>query len=189
MIRSILAISLGTMIVPFAQAESVTAQHAMQELRDRGASIRDSVLIFGEPMISAEHDDQGYRLVLSQCAKPDYACKVSVFSACQTAGQLSPEELISFANNLNKQPTSRGTVYADRDGGIGNVICIRQRRDLHQEDIFDMADVFTWHTILRDFTAEVEEAKRDKQVRDLLGIDDATGSGTPREAYAQSPLQ
>jgi len=158
-------------------------------LRDRGASIRDSVLIFGEPMISAEHEDQGYRLVLSQCVKPDFACNVSVFSACQTAGPLTPDELIEFANEQNKQPTSRGTIYADRDGGVGNVICIRQRRDLHQEDVFDMADVFAWHTILRDFSGAVEAAKRDKQVRDLLGIDDQTGSGTPRGAFAQPPLQ
>lgn len=190
MMKNILS-GLGVLLllVPLAQAENVTAQQAMKELRDRGASIRDSVLIFGEPMISAEHDDQGYRLVLSQCAKPDFACKVTVFSACQVAGQLTPAELIDFANAENKKPTSRGTIYADRDGGVGEVICIRHRRDLHNEDRFDMADVFAWHTILRDFTATVETAKRDKQVRDLLGIDDATGSGTPRGAFAQPPVQ
>ncbi|MEL8055877.1 MAG: hypothetical protein AAGK66_06970 [Pseudomonadota bacterium] len=161
------------LFAPVAAAEPVTAQEAMKELRDRGAYIRDSVLVFGEPMISAEFEDQGYRLVLSQCAQPDFACDITIFSACQTAAPLNADDLMQFANRQNQQATARGTVYADRDGGIGDVICIRSRRDLHAEDVFDMTDVFAWHTILNDFSEAVEKEKRLITVRDILGISES----------------
>ena len=166
-------LGLAVLFTPVAAADPVTAQHAMKELRDRGAYIRDSVLVFGEPMISAEFEDQGYRLVLSQCTQPDFACDITVFSACQTAAPLNADDLMLFANEQNRQATARGTVYADRDGGIGDVICNRSRRDLHNEDVFDMADVFAWHTILNDFSEAVEKEKRRITVRGLLGISES----------------
>ncbi|MEM1037003.1 MAG: hypothetical protein AAGI14_09625 [Pseudomonadota bacterium] len=161
------------LFAPVAAADPVTAQEAMKELRDRGAYIHDSVLIFGEPLISAEFEDQGYRLVLSQCAQPDFACNITIFSACQTAAPLNMNDLMQFANEQNKQATARGTVYTDRDGGIGDVICIRSRRDLHTEDVFDMADVFAWHIVLNNFSEAVEKEKRRITVRGLLGIDES----------------
>ncbi|MEM1087967.1 MAG: hypothetical protein AAGH90_09560 [Pseudomonadota bacterium] len=157
-------------MTPIASAAPVTMQEAIKELKDRGALIGDSALIYGKPMISAEFDEQGYRLVLSQCEKPNYACNITIFSACQIATPLKTSDLISFANTQNQKPTARGTVYTDKDGGLGDVICIRSRRDLHSEDIFDLTDVFTWHSILGDFTDAVEEEKRRITVRDLLGI-------------------
>lgn len=179
----------GLLLVPFAHAEDVTAQQAIKELRERGARIVDSVLIFGEPMISASIEEQGFRLVLSQCSKPDYACKVTVFSACQVGSPLSRTEMLTFANTQNVDAKARGTVFVDNDGGLGDVICVRKRRDLHIEDKFDMADVFAWQLTLRDFNDAVEEAKRKRQVRDLLGIDSAPAPTRSESMRPQAPAE
>ncbi|WOR15846.1 hypothetical protein RYZ27_04115 [Hyphomonas sp. FCG-A18] len=180
---------VGLSLIPFAHAEDVTAQQAIKELKDRGANIVDSVLIYGEPILSASIDGQGFRLILSQCSKPDYTCKVTIFSACQVGKPLSRDEMIRFANTQNAKPTSRGTAYVDRDGGIGDVICVRKRRDLHIEDKFDMADVFAWQLTLRDFNDAVEEAKRKRQVRDLLGIDSAPAPMSAESMRPQAPAE
>ncbi|MEM1390163.1 MAG: hypothetical protein AAGG45_03700 [Pseudomonadota bacterium] len=174
---------LLSLFIPVASAESVTARDAVKQLSDRGAIIGDTVLIYGEPMISAKYQDQGYRLVLSQCVQPDYACKITIFSACQMAAPLTATDLISFANEQNKQATARGTMYADRDRSLGDVICIRSRRDLHREDVFDMTDVFVWHTILGDFSEAVETEKRRITVRDLLGVDEETQTSFAERSF------
>lgn len=165
---SLFALALSIGAVPLATAQSVTLEEAVVELRAQDAVVDEAVLIYGEPVIWAQYEEQGYRLILTQCEGDDYACNITIFSACTRPGTLSREASIEFANAKNGEQSARGTYFVQKDASLGHAICIRLRRDLHKEDDFDIADVFQWHDLLRDFADDVEERKRDSLASDLI---------------------
>lgn len=160
------------MALPMAAAEQLELRNAMQILRDRGASSVDAALIFGEPIISGELHGQGFNLTLGQCDREEeaYKCRVTVFSTCLPVPGLSQAESMQLTNSYNQEFDNRGTMYRDFVPALGDVACLRLRRDLHEEDTFDLSDVSDWNLAVNDFERHIERALQRQRSKNILGL-------------------
>lgn len=157
--------------VQMATAERFGLPEAMQELRDRGAKSVDAALIFGDPLITGEFDGQGFNLALGRCDRDTLGldCRSTVFSACRPVIDMSVSETLEMANAYNGELDNRGTMYRDNIVAIGEVACLKVRRDMHDEDLFDLADVFDWQLAIRDFDAHVDSVMDRRHSKNILG--------------------
>lgn len=165
------------LIVLIASIQTATAERfglpeAMQELRERGAKSLDAALIFGDPLITGEFDGQGFNLSLGLCDRDTLGldCRSTVFSACRPVLDMTPLETLEMANAYNLDLDNRGTMYRDNIVAIGEVACMKVRRDMHDEDVFDLADIFDWQLALRDFEDHVEVVLDRRRSKSILGF-------------------
>lgn len=158
--------------LPMAAAERLELRNAMQILRDRGAQSVDAALIFGQPIISGEFHGQGFNLTLGLCDREDeeYKCRVTVFSTCLPVSGLSQAESMQLTNAYNREFDNRGTMYHDFVPALGDVACLRLRRDLHEEDTFDLSDISDWNLAVNDFERHIERALQRQRSKTILGL-------------------
>ncbi len=168
--RLVLSCLIMLIAAPGVMAAPVTMRQVMHELSDRGAESIEGALVMGSPFIAATLDDQGLKINMAQCEGDDYACKVVNISTCRRTAGIEPAEVMEIANSYNDTVGARGGAFAARDPVIGHKVCIRLRIDLHEEDVFDLADIFDLQLAIRDLRNHVEEKLANLQVRDLLGI-------------------
>lgn len=151
---------------------SVSLKEAASVLQTYGASSVQAMFFKGTPHITATFKDRGIILRLALCEDDEAgygACKAAIFSACNDTVGFSRAEALELTNAYSAEPGSRGRAYVEGTGVVGQKICVQLRVDLHQEDRFDMADVYDWQLTMRDFFDYVDAQARQRQTRSILG--------------------
>ena len=154
-----------------AHSEPLSIQSVMQELRDRGANSVDGALIFGDPLVTGELDGQGFSLRLGLCDHDTLGgdCRSTVFSSCTPVPELTELDTLKMIDTYNGDLDRRGTLYSDTIAGIGPAICTKVRRDFHDEDAFDLSDIFDWQLAFGDFKEYLDAYLKNQRRRELLG--------------------
>ena len=165
---SSLAIAIAAMS---AHSQPLTIQSVMQELRDRGANSVDGALIFGDPLVTGEFDGQGFSLRLGLCDHDTIGgdCRSTVFSSCTPVPELTELETLKMIDAYNGDLDRRGALYSDAIVGIGPAVCIKVRRNFHDEDAFDLSDIFDWQLAFGDFEEYLGKTLKRKQREEILG--------------------
>lgn len=153
-----------------AQAGPVALRDLVRELGARGAENIDYALILNEPLVTFQLDEQSVKLKASQCDGEAYACKILVFSTCRQLPALPTQTSAALANDYNAAEDGRGVAYLAMEPTLGQKLCVRLRMDLHEEDRFDLADVFDWQLTMRDFLAYLDDEIDRIEVKTLLGV-------------------
>lgn len=167
--RATLCTALAIFAAPLMMAEPVSLKQAVKELSDRGSKNVQTALFEGSPFIQANLDDQGIYLRLTECEGDDYVCRVATFSSCREYADFTREQALEVANAYAGKWQSRGSAHVADDSTLGQKFCVRLRIDLHEEDSFDMADVFDWQLTMRDFFKFTDTAADRNIARRLLG--------------------
>ena len=154
-----------------AQSEPLTIQSVMQELRDRGANSVDGALIFGDPLVTGEFDGQGFSLRLGHCDHDTNGgdCRSTVFSSCTPVPELTQLETLKMIDAYNGDLDRRGALYSDTIVGIGAAVCVKVRRNFHDEDAFDLSDIFDWQSAFGDFEEYLDNHLKHLRRKELLG--------------------
>lgn len=154
-----------------AHSQPLSIQSVMQELRDRGAKSVDGALIFGDPLVTGEFDGQGFSLRLGLCDHDTIGddCRSTVFSSCIPVPELTELETLKTIDAYNGELDHRGTLYSDTIIGIGPAVCVKVRRDFHDEDAFDLADIFDWQLAFGDFADYLDERLKTQRAKEILG--------------------
>ena len=168
LISSIAAFAVSLIAV----SQPLTIQSVMQELRDRGAKSVDGALIFGDPLVTGEFDGQGFSLRLGLCDRDTIGgdCRSTVFSSCIPVPELTELDTLKMIDAYNGELDRRGTLYSDSIVGIGPAVCVKVRRDFHDEDAFDLSDIFDWQLAFGDFEEYLEERLKHQRAKEILGF-------------------
>ncbi|MEL6691432.1 MAG: hypothetical protein AAFQ12_00165 [Pseudomonadota bacterium] len=155
-----------------AQSEPLTIQSVMQELRDRGANSVDGALIFGDPLVTGEFDGQGFSLRLGLCDHDTIGndCRSTVFSSCIPVPTLTELDTLKMIDTYNGDLDRRGALYSDAIVGIGPAVCVKLRRNFHDEDAFDLSDIFDWQLAFGDFKEYLDEHVKHQRRKEILGL-------------------
>lgn len=167
--RYIFAILGLCLLAGTANAKPVSINEAMKELRDRGMKNVDGVTILGEPLITARLDEQTFHLKLTGCDSSEFRCVNATFSSCKDVASFSRLQSLELANTYNNLDDPRGAMFVDNRNQYATTVCIKKRRVLQEEDVFNMADVFEWQLTLRDFLEFVEAEETAKMVGAIMG--------------------
>lgn len=172
--RFLAAFIMLSLFLPSASAEAVTLKEAARRLQEKGAKSVSAAIFMGEPHILASMNEQGISLRLTQCfmeeKNNEQRCKVAVFSACQEISTINREQALEINNDYSLRFDARGNAHLEGAGVLGQKMCVHQRIDLQNEDIFDMADVFEWQLTMRDYFEFVDEKASNVRVQQMLGI-------------------
>lgn len=154
-----------------AHSQPLSIQSVMQELRDRGAKSVDGALIFGDPLVTGEFDGQGFSLRLGLCDHDTIGddCRSTVFSSCIPVPELTELDTLKMIDAYNGELDHRGTLYSDTIIGIGPAVCVKVRRNFHDEDAFDLADIFDWQLAFGDFADYLDERLKTQRAKEILG--------------------
>ncbi len=168
------AIFATILLIPVSFSEGVTLQEAAKRLGEKGLTSISGAIYMGEPHILAMMDDQGITLRLTQCFREEdgteSSCKVAVFSTCREFSTIDRSEALEINNAYSVQFDARGNAHLEGIGAIGQKMCLHNRIDLQNEDVFDMADVFEWQLAMRDYFDFVEEKVARIRTKQMLGI-------------------
>ncbi len=168
--RHILCGLAAIILVPFTAAgEPVSLQQAKTELSKRGAKAIQSALFSGSPVIQANLENQGMTMRMTQCEGEGFECKTATFNSCREYPDFTRAQALEVTNGYSSQNDARGAAHIADDPVSGQKFCVRLRIDLHEEDRFDISDVFDWQLTMRDFFAYTDAANDRNISRRLLG--------------------
>lgn len=161
-------IFLLTGIHGLALAEPVAMRDAMFEMRKRGFTQIEGVVLSGTPVISGAVDEQGFSASMFKCDQESFACRVAIFRTCKSLSGLSLGDALQIANAYNLKTEPRGYMLVDSHNS-GASVCVQSRFDFDGDNSFDQSETFNWQETVRDFVDYVDDEERSIRARSILG--------------------